>query len=1119
MKLVIASDHAGYDLKMSILPYLTKLGHEVLDLGTDTADLPADYPDYAIKASNAILSGRAERAILVCGSGVGISVAANKIKGIYAGVCHDAYSAHQGVEHDNMNVLCIGARIIGLEVAREIVRAFTNAQFTGEERHMRRTNKVREIENSFGSPLPMSNPPVDVQLYGQSIWYDNISRDLLQSGDLQRLVEHDGVVGVTSNPTIFEKAIGGGSAYDAQIRELVKTETPVQAIYDALSVADIQETADVLRPVFDRTNGVDGYVSLEVSPLLANDTDTTVSEAKRLSAAVNRPNLMIKIPGTPAGLPAIEEVIFAGINVNVTLLFSVENYIQVMERYIRGLERRVEAGLPVHHIASVASFFVSRIDAVVDKHLENNIRSAQGRDVNRVTMNRELLGKVAIANAKAAYRRYKEYFHGERFSRLRAAGARVQRPLWASTGTKNPAYPDTLYVDSLIGPETVNTVPPATLNAFKDHGNASPTLETGLDQAMIVLDKLAEVGINLDLITKQLQDDGVESFVDSFNKLLEGVRGKARLLHSGVIDRQELILGQYQADVNAALKTLDQDKASKHIWEKNALWWRSDAEAVASINNRLGWLTVVTDGRIDRARLKALQAESKANGWQHVVLLGMGGSSLAPEVLARVFGKYMSGAADGYPELLVLDSTDPEAILHITTHCDLSKTVFIVASKSGTTIETLSMQRYFYPMYPAAEAGSHFIAITDPGSKLQGWAKELGFAHTFLNPEDIGGRYSALSYFGLVPAALIGIDLDKLLAAAEQMQRACEPLVPTLTHPGLWLGGVMGALALQGRDKVSFVSHPDLEIFGAWAEQLIAESTGKEGKGIVPVAGATVGNPHDYGDDRLFVYLRLEGDSQNPDEAVRALQQAGHPLITYTLRDRYDIAQEFYRFEYGTAVSGQLLGINPFDEPNVTESKNNTNRLLEYFKKEGHLPAQTPTFTEDSVSFFARESLVTLLDTLRTQHAYSTESRLEGDLAAFLGLARSGEYIALMGYLAQTPENVELLSNIQRRIRHTFKRAVTVGFGPRFLHSTGQLHKGGPNSGVFVQITVADHADPAIPEAPFGFATLKQAQAAGDIEALHEHDRRAVRLHISGSIADGLRKIEEAIKAAGEKQK
>ncbi|MBX3065130.1 MAG: bifunctional transaldolase/phosoglucose isomerase [Anaerolineae bacterium] len=956
------------------------------------------------------------------------------------------------------------------------------------------------------------NPPADVQQYGQSIWYDNISRDMIRSGELQRLLDEYGVVGMTSNPTIFEKAIGEGQFYDDAIHNLLDLDA--NEIFDQLAIDDIRAAADLLRPIYDRTKGLDGYVSLEVSPMLANDTETTLSEAKRLFKAVERPNVMIKIPGTPAGLPAIEEALYEGVNINVTLLFSVENYVQVAERYISALERRLEAGLPVSQIASVASFFLSRIDTLVDKQLENNIRAAQGRDLDRVSANRQLLGKAAIANAKVAYKRFKYLFYGDRFAKLREAGAMVQRPLWASTGTKNPAYPDTLYLDSLIGKDTVNTVPQATLFAFKDHGTAAPTLDYGLDEAQELLDKLTEVGIDLDRITQQLQDDGVDLFIDSFKKLINRVEGKRKTLLSGFMQRQDVVLGQYQDAVAKEIKRLRTQLSITRTWNHDATLWKESADHVKVISNRLGWLTIANDGRIDRAKLRDLRDEAKKLGWTHVVLLGMGGSSLAPEVLARTFGKQA-----GFPELIVLDSTDPETILGVEKTADLDKTVFVVASKSGTTIETLSMQRYFYQKYQEAgkKAGEHFIAITDPGSKLEGWAKELGFRHTFLNPEDIGGRYAALSYFGMVPAALLGLDFERIMDAGAEMQVACSQGVTGNNHPGLWLGAVIGVLWREGRDKLTILASEDFGSFGDWAEQLVAESTGKEGKGIVPITGASVGLPHDYSDDRMFVYLRLDDSEANPDAEVRALQEAGHPVVTLRLRDKFDIGAEFFRWEFATAVAGMILQVNPFDEPNVTESKNNTLRLLEFYEKEGRLPQELPILHEEGVSLYADAATGKLLHDLAVQQSFDS-TQLASLLAAFFTLVRSGDYFALLAYLQQSPFNEAALETIRRRLRHTFSRAVTLGFGPRFLHSTGQLHKGGANNGIFVQITVSDHADPAIPQANYGFSTLKQAQAAGDWQALQSKGRRVVRLHIENDTHSGLATLAKAVEAAAAKR-
>jgi hypothetical protein len=393
----------------------------------------------------------------------------------------------------------------------------------------------------------------------------------------------------------------------------------------------------------------------------------------------------------------------------------------------------------------------------------------------------------------------------------------------------------------------------------------------------------------------------------------------------------------------------------------------------------------------------------------------------------------------------------------------------------------------------------------------------LKFRHTFLNPADIGGRYSALSYFGMVPAALVGLEFERIMDAGAEMQIASSQGVTGNNHPGLWLGTVMGVLAGQGRDKLTIVTSPEISSFGDWAEQLIAESTGKEGKGIVPIAGGTVGLPHDYGDDRAFVYLRLDDGKHNPDGTVKALQEAGHPLVTLRLRDKFDVGAEFFRWEFATAVAGMILQINPFDEPNVTESKNNTSRLLEAYQQNGELPAESSVIHEGNVSLYASPSMGRLLRDLAAQHNYGA-SELVGMLAAYFTLVRSGEYIALLAYVHQTTDHADVLENVRRRLRHTFKRAVTVGYGPRFLHSTGQLHKGGPNNGVFMQITVEDADDPAIPESPFGFSVLKQAQAMGDMEALVSKNRRAIRVHIAGSVQSGLRKLVEAVEVAAAKR-
>lgn len=938
----------------------------------------------------------------------------------------------------------------------------------------------------------MTIPPIAVQAFGQSIWTDNISRQMIESGDLKRLVEAGGIVGLTSNPAIFQRAIGNTQDYDETIRGYLNEDA--NTIYERLAIRDIQDAADILYPVFERTNGLDGYVSLEVSPLLANSTEETIAEAKRLFAEVNRPNLMIKIPGTTAGLPAIEEVIFAGINVNVTLIFSVDNYEKVADAYMKGLERRVEAGLPIDKIASVASIFVSRIDVAVDAQLENNIREGQGRDLERIGQSRELLGKAAIANSKLAYRSFKRLFESPRFAKLREAGATVQRPLWASTGCKNPNYPATYYVDTLIGAETVNTLAPATLDAFTESGTAAETLEPGMEEAADIMRQLAEIGIDMDAIMRQLQGDGVEQFIDSFEVLINQVEAKRVSLKTGIIENQKLALGIYREKVETALTNMANDHTNARIWNKDATVWKDNPGVMSKIVNRLGWLDVRET--MDIERLKQLQADIKASDFAHVVLLGMGGSSLAPEVLFKTFGQQ-----EGFPDLRVLDSTNPAQVKAIEDAVDLSKTLFIVASKSGGTIETLSFQRYFWQQTNGN--GAQFIAITDEGSKLQQIAKDNQFRDVFINPSDIGGRYSALSYFGLVPAALIGLDLDAFWDSANAMIEANSDLIPHTYHPGLWLGAIIGKLAQEGRNKLMIFASSGIVSFGDWAEQLVAESTGKEGKGVLPVVGATVGKPHDYGSDRLFVYLKLEGDPSNAmlDEAVRTLREAGHPRVTLTLPNKYALAGEFFRWAYATGIAGKMLNINPFDEPNVSEAKANTNELLAHYEAHQALPSVEPVMSEGALSLFADSTTMGPLRELCEAHAFNADSLVDMLAARIVG-TESGDYFSLLAYAPTTEATTEKMKDIQRQLRHVTRRAVTFGYGPRYLHSTGQLHKGGPNAGVFFQFTHDVAEDVAIPEAPYSFGVLHAAQAAGDMKALSDHACRGVRLHVAGDSID-----------------
>ncbi|HUV92224.1 MAG TPA: bifunctional transaldolase/phosoglucose isomerase [Anaerolineales bacterium] len=916
---------------------------------------------------------------------------------------------------------------------------------------------------------------------GQAVWFDYIRRSFITSGELQKLVDQ-GVRGVTSNPAIFEKAIAGSADYDQDLNILVEAGKSVEEIYETLTLEDIRRAADILRPVYDQSNGEDGYISLEVSPTLANDTNGTVAEASRLFNELDRPNIMIKIPATRAGIPAIETAISKGINVNVTLLFSLLHYEGTAQAYIAGLEKYAASGGDVSKIASVASFFVSRVDTAVDRELENLGGSS-------------LQGKIAIANAKIAYARFKEIFSGERWEKLASQGARVQRPLWASTGTKNPGYSDTLYVDNLIGLDTVNTVPPATLQSFLDHGIVSSTLEADIDEARSQLVQLAKLGIDLDAITQKLQDDGVAAFSKSFEVLMASIAGKREKLLAGWGLMSADLFG-YKGLVDSALSKMEEDQIMSRIWSIDHTVWKPEPE---EITNRLGWLHITEKMLEDLPRLQSLAENVRLEGYTNALLLGMGGSSLAPEVFRNTYG-----VRKGYLGLTVLDSTDPGAVLNQAEKLNPSKTLFIVSTKSGGTVETLSFFKFFYnrvlEAVGAENAGAHFVAITDPGSHLAELADQYEFRATFLNDPNIGGRYSALSYFGLVPASLIGMDVELLLERASNMVCNCEGCNNPITgdNHGAYLGAILGELAKAGRDKVTLITSPGIRSFGDWVEQLIAESTGKEGKGILPVVGETVGSPGVYGDDRLFVYLKLEGD-ETFDSTLKVLEDTGNPVVRLNLGDLYDLGEQFFLWEMATAVAGYRLGINPFDQPNVESAKVLARKMLTTYQEKGKLPVSNPVLSADGITVFG--------DVQANTH--------ESALQSFLSQAQPGAYIALQAFVQPTQETDAALLRLRTSLRDETKMAVTTGYGPRFLHSTGQLHKGDAGRGLFIQFTSDSAQDIPIPdeagasESSINFGVLEMSAALGDNQALLDAGRKVIRFHLGTDILGGLNLLSE----------
>ncbi len=792
------------------------------------------------------------------------------------------------------------------------------------------------------------NPLLDLESHGQSIWLDYLRRNALDNGELKQWIEQDGVGGLTSNPSIFEKAIAGSHDYDNSIRAMALEGKSIEEIYEALTVEDIQRAADLFRPTYERLQGGDGFASLEVSPRLAHDTAGTVQEAHRLWAAVNRPNIFIKVPSTKEGLPAIRQLIGEGINVNITLLFGLPRYREVAEAYISGLEILASQGKPLERVASVASFFLSRIDVLVDPMLEK--LKTEGEPAEEMATS--LHGQAAIASARVAYQLYKEIFGSDRFQKLAQKGARTQRVLWASTGTKNPEYSDVKYVESLIGSDTINTVPIETLDAYRDHGKPASRIEEGVQDAYDVLEGLGQTGIDIDQVTQQLEDEGVTKFNKALDQLTASLNEKREATFKEPLDRQSFHLGEYEKAAKTQLADLEKAQFGSRMWRKDASLWKSDPSNQGEIRNGLGWLYVAEKMVENLRELEAFKADVLEACFEHVLVLGMGGSSLTPLVFERTFD-WQKGALP----LTVLDSTDPETIRRIEQGLSIKNTLFIVSSKSGTTAEPLAFGEYFYEKVKkikGEKAGENFCVITDPETPLAKLAVERGYRKVFLNFADIGGRYSALSYFGMVPAILMGIDVSELLERSLRMLHACYSSVPAEENPGLQLGAALGGLAkAHKRYKVTFILPEKLSPLGMWLEQLIAESTGKEGTGLLPVTGEPIGKPEVYGQDRVFVHIRMkEAPEEALERSVAALSEAGQPVISIYLDDMLDLGQEFFRWEIATATAGAILGINAFDQPNVQESKDNTNRLLAVASTEGKLPDEKPSLVKTPLKLY-----------------------------------------------------------------------------------------------------------------------------------------------------------------------
>jgi len=882
MRIALGCDHAGFALKGPITAALEADGHDILDLGTFSTD-PVDYPDFARAVGQAVLRGFVDAGVLVCGSGVGASIAANKIRGIRAALCHDLFTARQSREDDDANVLCLGSRVLDETTAVEVTRGWLEARFSGEERHARRVAKIVQLEGGLPAPdKGMSMPP---------------------------------------RPVAAPAPRAGAPAPPRP-----PAPVPVTAAAPAAPPRPAPPSRPALPPLPPRP----------------------------------RPEERGPRPADPLATAAAE------------------------------LIRQATAG-------------------------KGDDDDEPARREGVISLDDDALQPVPTTKART---------HAAEPPARAAGGGKGKEPAVASAGkgkSAEPAEPPR----AAKSPEPAPSVPPA-----------PPPVPIPPNA----------------------------------------------LRHPAV---------------SAALESLERQDFAGRFWTKDATLWPGDGD---EIRNRLGWLSVPTIMREAAEDIRNFADEIRRLQHTHIVLLGMGGSSLAPEVFNLTFASKM-----GFPDLLMLDSTDPGAVKRVLDRVNLPKTLFVVATKSGTTLETTSLYHYFRAQVESSrppKPGMQFVAITDPGTPLDKLAAEDGFRRTFLNPATIGGRYSALSYFGLVPAALIGVDVKSVVERAGNMLDACGPEVAPSENPGLRLGAALSAFAEAGRDKITLVFSDKLRSLGSWIEQLLAESLGKDGKGVVPVDAEPLGAPAVYGDDRLFVSVLLKGDSAH-DAALNQLAAEGHPVIRLELNDVLELGGEFVRWEIATAAAAALFEVNPFDEPNVASAKEKTAELLARWRKTHRLPEWKAVAEENGMA-------------LMTGREDKPDSFAEG-LRAHFNQTQPGDYLAIQAYLTPTRDAGERLKEIRVLLRDRLRAATTVAYGPRYLHSTGQLHKGGKPNGIFLQITGDDPQEIVIPDAGYGFGTLKTAQALGDLQALSEAGRRVARVHLKGTQAAALDKLVEAVRAVTRK--
>lgn len=946
------------------------------------------------------------------------------------------------------------------------------------------------MPNGQDDARPLSST-LSLRSHGQGLWLNYLRRGLATSGELERLIATYGVSGVSLDVDVFCDVVSHGREYDSSLTGLLHQGDDAATIVDQLIAEDVAGTCEILKPLYERTGGDDGWVAVDVPAMVATRPDEVVRWWRRLRQAAGADNVMLKLSASATGIAAAEELLALGGSVYLTHVFSPAQAQVVGECQLRGLARCVAAGQDLAPIRCVAGVNLVRLDVAIDEILR---AAVEERPWQRDLLE-SLIGRVAITVARQVWADIQQFAEGDRFRGLKARGARPMTLAWEGTRTSDPARRDVEYMEELIGPHSIVVVGLSMLAAFRDHGVAVPRLGLRGPDSREILDDLEVAKVELEHLADDLRHAADTHVGDRFAGLCSVLEGYREADRRPAADGASYRLGVLGEDVAERLLAVD-PRLVVRLWESDASLWAATPEDQETVRNRLGWLHL-PEAMSDASLPVKTQAQVSAADSVPTVLLGMGGSSLGADTCRIAYE---------VANFSVLDSTVPRSIANIAAVEGIGEAVFVVASKSGSTVETEALARYFHSIVEATgrAAGESFIAVTDPGTPLHERARQLAYRRVWLGPPDVGGRYSVLSHFGVVPMSLMGIDFGVMLRRAARLAALSGPEVAPPDNPAVQLGVILAAAVAAGRDKITFVSNERLMGFGDWAEQLIAESLGKQGVGLVPISREPLRSAAEYGSDRLFVNMGFATDDvDSPRHKLLAeLRESGCPSIDIELADPHDLGREFMRWELAVAVAGAFLGLNPFDEPDVRGAKRRTSELLAAFERDGTLEESKPSFRDDEVAVFAVPG---------SFDEGTSPTTLAGWVGGHLGQARIPDYVAIQAFLACDPETSKALEVLRTLLGERLGVATTCGWGPRFLHSTGQLHKGGPDTGLFLQLTAVDIEDISVPGKPYSFGVLARAQALGDFQALREASRRVMRIDLVGSVDRGLQMLLEAV--------